>query len=152
MKKALLYCVCIIFFAALIAGCSNNPDVVTQPGAKDQAHQLDTANYTTIKWIDSVKDFGNVIHGDTVKIVFNFLNTGSRPLYLAEVRPGCGCTLADYTKGAVLPGQQGQVIAQYDSNHGAPNQQVHKSVTVTCNAKNSSRTILIFNGFVKAKT
>lgn len=153
MKKAFLYIVCVSFFGALIASCNNNPDVVTlQSSLKDQAHQLDTANYTAVKWLDSLKDFGTVIKGDTVKIVFNFLNTGTKPLYLSEVRPGCGCTLADYTKSAVLPGQQGQVVALYDSNHGSPNQQVHKTVTVTCNAKNATRTILAFSGLVKAKS
>ncbi len=139
-------------FAALVSCKSNNNDVALQSSMKDQVHQLDTANYTTIQWIDSVKDFGVVNHGEKVKIVFSFLNSGNKPLYLAEVKPSCGCTLADYTKSAVMPGQKGEVIAEYDSNHGSPGQQIRKTISVTCNAKNKSLTLLAFTGKIKDKS
>jgi len=109
------------------------------------------ADLTTIQWIDSVKDFGTVIHGEKVKVVFNFLNSGDKPLYITSAKPSCGCTLADYTKSAVLPGQRGEVTAEFDSNHGTPGQQVRKTIMVTCNAKNKSNTVLVFTGNVKAK-
>jgi len=108
------------------------------------------ANLTTIQWIDSVKDFGTIIHGEKVKVVFNFLNSGDKPLYITSAKPSCGCTLADYTKSAVLPGQQGEVTAEFDSNHGMP-QHVHKTVVVTCNAKNKPQTVLMFTGNVDPK-
>jgi hypothetical protein len=140
--------------AIVAAGCRNGSasDVVLSPGSQNQLHQIDTANYTTIKWIDSVKDFGIVPQGEKVKITFQFLNSGDKPLYIASVRPGCGCTLADYTKSAVLPGKQGEVTAEYDSNHGKAGQTVHKQVVVTCNAKNKSTTVLVFTGNIKAKS
>ncbi len=138
---------------AITFGCKDKPVsvVALQSSMKDQVHQFDTANYSTIKWIDSVKDFGTMIQGPKVKIVFHFLNSGNKPLYLAEVKPSCGCTLADYTKSAILPGQQGEVTAEYDTNHGMANQPVRKSISVTCNAKNKIKTMLVFTGFVKGK-
>jgi hypothetical protein len=150
MSKFFIFLFVMACAAAL--GCKNNPDVVTlQSSMKDQVHQLDTANYTTIQWIDSVKDFGTVTKGEKVKVVFHFLNSGNKPLYLATVKPSCGCTLADYTKSAVLPGQQGEVTAEYDSNHGMANQPVRKTINVTCNAKNKTNSMLVFTGNVKAK-
>ncbi len=151
MHKIVLF---ILFAGALVAlGCGNNtPNVVVQAGVINQGHQGDTANFTTIHWIDSVKDFGVVPFGEKVKIVFHFLNSGNKPLYISNVRPGCGCTLADFTKNAVLPGQQGNVTAEYDSNHGAPGQEVHKTVTVTCNARNETMSTLVFTGNIKPKS
>ncbi len=148
MKKALLY---ISIIAAFALGCQDNPTPVQQTGKLDQTHQFDTANFTTIQWLDSTKNFDTVTQGEKVKIVFRFLNTGNKPLFLSEVRPGCGCTLADFTKGAILPGKQGEVTAEYDSNHGFANQPVRKSVFVTCNAKNKLHSNLIFTGYVKKK-
>ena len=142
----------VIVFAAVFAlGCGNNPIVIKAAGI-NQEHQNDTANYTEIKWVDSVKDFGLVPQGEQVKIVFHFINAGNKPLFISNVRPGCGCTLADFTKSAVLPGNQGEVTAQYDSNHGTPGQQVHKTVMVTCNARNKTSSVLVFTGNIKAKS
>lgn len=150
MHKSVLF---VLALAAIFTfGCgNNNGNILIQSSMKDQLHQLDSANYTTIQWIDSVKDFGIVPQGEKVKIVFHFLNSGNKPLYLADVKPSCGCTLADYTKSAVLPGKQGEVTAEYDSNHGQPNQMIHKTVVVTCNAKNKTSSVLVFTGKVKAK-
>ena len=150
MMKALLG---IAVLAALIVSCKgNNTDVTLQSSMKDQVHQFDTANYTTIQWQDSVKDFGVVNHGEKVKIVFTFTNTGNKPLFLAEVKPSCGCTLADYTKSAVAPGQKGEVVAEYDSNHGMAGQQIRKTISVTCNAKNKTLSMLAFTGKIKEKS
>jgi hypothetical protein len=152
MKQVVFFSV--VLAVAAVAGCKNNNNAPFMLSGSSEAalHQADTANYTTIQWIDSVKDFGTVPHGDKVKMVFHFLNSGNKPLYISTVRPGCGCTLADYTKSAVLPGQRGEVTAEYDSNHGQPGQQVTKYVYVTCNAKNSRSSTLIFRGTIKAKS
>lgn len=147
---ALSFLLCI----AIATSCNNNPDVVTlSAGSANAVRQADTANFTTVKWVDSVQNFGTVTWGDTAKIVFTFLNTGNKPLWLTSVKPACGCTLADYTKNAVLPGQQGQVTALYNSTHSAKDREdpVHKVINVMCNAKNGTHALLVFNGTVKPK-
>ncbi|HVX51354.1 MAG TPA: DUF1573 domain-containing protein [Chitinophagaceae bacterium] len=149
MKKLLIGLV--VLAAAVAFGCNSNAGNGLQSSLKDQVHQFDTANFTSIQWLDSIKDFGEVTQGEKVKIVFQFVNTGDKPLYLAEVKPGCGCTLADYTKSAVLPGKEGEITAEYDSNHGFPNQPVRKTISVTCNARNKTHSTLVFTGTVKAK-
>lgn len=153
MKKV-LSTLCILVFIAAVTSCNSNPDVITlSAGSANAVRQADTANFTTVKWVDSVQNFGTVTWGDTAKIVYTFINTGNKPLWLTGVRPSCGCTLADYTKNAILPGQQGQVVALYASNHSAKDREdpVHKVINVTCNAKNATHTLLVFNGTVKPK-
>lgn len=109
--------------------------------------EKDTAHYTTIQWLDSIKNFGTAKYGDKINIEYSFKNTGDKPLYLLDVRPTCGCTIADYTKSAVMPGKEGYVKATYDSHHGTPGN-VRKSIVVTSNTKNDTHFVLAFTGDV----
>jgi len=141
-----------IFFIAAVS-CKNESikGAVLQSTLKDQVHQLDTANYTEIQWIDSVQNFGKVNKGQKVELTFHFKNTGNRPLFIAEVRPSCGCTVADYTKGAIAPGQTGKVTGEFDSNHGYPGN-IRKTISVTSNTKNNPHSVLVFTGEVLDNT
>ncbi len=148
-RPVLLICTALV----VIASCKSKTDAVSvlQSSLTDQVHQIDTANYTLIEWIDSAKNFGTVTKGEKVKVDFRFKNAGDKPLFLASVRPSCGCTVADYTKGAILPGQEGAVKAEFDSNHGFPGH-IRKSINVTSNSKNKPIFNLVFEGEVKEKT
>src|SRR5438067_13703809 len=56
----------------------------------------DSANYTTIQWIDPVaQDLGNIKQGQVAEITWKFKNTGSKPLIVADAHGGCGCTVAE---------------------------------------------------------
>jgi hypothetical protein len=120
-------------------------DAVTEADAKLMA---DTAKYTTVQWIDTLVGFGAVTKGEQVKVTFRFRNIGDKPLILASVRAACGCTVPDYTKGAVPPGGEGEVTGAFDTNKSASGE-VRKSIFVTTNTKNRIRQTLIFTGLVK---
>ena len=94
----------------------------------------DTANYTSIKWIDSIKNIGFVTAGTKTEIEFRFKNTGTKPLFSIAARPGCGCTVADYPKGAIAPNAQGVITADYDAQKGAMGE-FRKNISVTANTK-----------------
>jgi len=112
----------------------------------------DTANYTTIQWLDSIKNFGTINQGDKIQILFRCKNTGTKPLIIANARPGCGCTIADYTHEPIAPGAEGLVTASFDSNHGHASGEVRKTVMVTTNTKGNTEHYLIFTGEVKGGT
>ncbi len=137
-----------------LCACNTNSD--NKPANFNPADLLnDTTkaeNFSTIKWLDSTVDFGVATKGEKVKTTFRFLNSGTNPLYIIYVKPGCGCTVADFTKGAVMPGKQGIVTAQYDTNHGNAGEVVHKNLYVTCNARPQSLYTLSFTGMVKDST
>jgi hypothetical protein len=141
-------------FSTILFACNNSGNTsVSKSDTFNPASILndttDLSKYTTIKWLDSVVNFGSVIKGAQVKVVFRFMNTGTHPLYIIYAKPGCGCTIADFTKGAIMPGKEGEVTAQYDSNHGNPGQEIKKSIFITCNAINQIRYNLVFTGMVK---
>jgi hypothetical protein len=108
----------------------------------------DTANYTTIQWIDSVKDVGTLNFGERAEIKFRFRNSGDKPLLVISAQPGCGCTVADYPKEAIAPGQEGVITAGFDSKKGSPGE-FRKNIVVTTNTKGSTSTVLYFNGVIK---
>ena len=81
-------------------------------------------------WAITAYDFGKIKQGEPVSTKFSFVNTGDEALTILSVKGSCGCTVADYTKGAIAPGATGEVTATYNAEKlGAFN----KTVTVTAN-------------------
>jgi hypothetical protein len=142
----------LIFAAVLFVGmvaCKNEASS-NKPTAESKKALADTANYTTVQWLDSIYNFGTVQKGEQVKMVFRCKNTGEKPLIITQARPGCGCTVADFTKNAIPPGGTGEVTGVFDSNRGSG--MVHKSIFVVTNTKHNTEHILIFNGEIKEKS
>jgi hypothetical protein len=111
-------------------------------------HIMDTAKYTTIGFNDTIIDFGTINMGEKTNILFEFTNTGKNPLYLTEVKPGCGCTVANYTKEAIPAGGKGNITALFDSNKSHPGT-VAKNIFVTSNTSNGITHTLTFNGEIQ---
>ena len=86
-------------------------------------------------------DFGKVGEGEIAAVIFTFTNTGNQPLVLGEIKASCGCTTPFWTKDPVMPGQNGEIKASYNSKNrpGAFN----KSITVNSNAASRTNTLFI---------
>lgn len=108
----------------------------------------DTANYTSIQWIDSLKNIGSVNAGTKTEIKFRFKNTGTKPLFIITARPGCGCTVADYPKEAIAPNAGGEITAEYASQKGTQGQ-FRKNISVTANTKGTTYHNIFFYGEIK---
>ena len=76
------------------------------------------------------------------KAVFKFKNTGRRPLFILSVRTGCGCTDAEYSRQAVLPGKTGEIIVNYDGSNRLSGE-FSKQVLVRTNAPKESVRLVI---------
>jgi len=124
----------------------NNTENASAPPANVAT---DSSNFTQVQWMDTTINFGTVTKGEKVHITYKCKNVGDKPMFIYYVRPGCGCTVADYTKAAIPPGGMGEINAEYDSNHGMG--QVNKSITVHTNTTNATPT-LKFYGIVTAPT
>lgn len=89
-------------------------------------------NMTVIKFDKKELDFKYVEAGEVVQGSFVFTNEGKYPLVIYEVNTSCGCTVADYPKGEIAPGEQGTISVKYDSE-GASGMRITKDVTVNAN-------------------
>ncbi|MGC8917002.1 MAG: DUF1573 domain-containing protein [Thermoanaerobaculum sp.] len=63
---------------------------------------------------EKIKDFGVVTKGEKIRAVFEVRNTGTAPLDINQVRPTCGCTVAEFDR-TIPPGGKGKVVAEVDT-------------------------------------
>lgn len=76
----------------------------------------DSANFTTIAWLDSTYiDLGKVKDGKIVEVSFRFKNTGNKPLVFSSVQAGCGCTVVEKPERAYAPGEEDVIRAKFES-------------------------------------
>jgi hypothetical protein len=124
------------FFLFLVIACIFACTSTDKPGTLDKEKAIkDTANYTTIQWLDSMnQNIGKIDQGQVVEISWHFRNTGEKPLVIASVRAGCGCTGAEGPAEPVAPGKEGAIKAKFDSKNFTGTQ--HKQVYVKSNSKN----------------
>ena len=71
---------------------------------------------TTLALSESNYDFKDVKKGKVVDHKFEITNTGKNPLIISAVKPGCGCTVPEYTTDPILPGKKGFVNLKFDSS------------------------------------
>jgi len=100
------------------------------------------------KFNEEKHDFGKIPQGTPVTTVFTFTNVGQDPLIITDVRPTCGCTIADFTKTPVKPGDSGSIKITYNAAFAAP---FTKTIVVTSNASTPVKNLIIV-GEVVAKT
>ncbi|WP_207493827.1 DUF1573 domain-containing protein [Aridibaculum aurantiacum] len=142
----LLFCVASCQQNEQATNTSNDENLVENP----QKKMNDTTNYTFIQWIDSVHNLGVLTKGEKADINYRFRNAGDKPLFIISATPGCGCTVADYPKEAIAPGEEAVIKAGYDTE----NQHVgafHKSISVVTNTKGNMNHTLVFSGEIITK-
>lgn len=143
MKLLLLICICLLYFT--IFACHS----VKSNADSEMKVALDTANYTLVKWIDSIVQFGNIPKGKQISVRFRCKNIGNEPLILVNVRPVCGCTVTEFTKNPIMPGSEGLIVATFNSAH-MPIGNVRKTIIANTNTKNGTEHYLFFEGNVNA--
>lgn len=96
--------------------------------------------------VEPIVDVGQVVRGEDFSATFEIQNTGTAPLEITEVRPTCGCTVADYDE-TIAPGATGRIRATVDTESIlGPNS---KGITVFTNDPNNPRLQLTVKSNVK---
>ncbi len=92
-------------------------------------------------------DYGTVKEEiEQARYKFIIKNTGEKYLILKEVKPGCGCTVSEWTKDSIAPGKTGFVEAIYLTKNRPG--KFRKSISVKSNDISQPYKILIIKGFV----
>ncbi|MGZ8510101.1 MAG: DUF1573 domain-containing protein [Chitinophagaceae bacterium] len=135
MKKVIFILVTAGFFACQTAD-KNQVKELTQ-AEKDIAAK-DSANFTSIQWLDSTfQDLGKVKEGQVVEVSYRFKNAGTKNLVIANVSASCGCTVPEKPEKPIPPGEEGVIRAKFDSR-GRPKGENRKDVFVTANTPEHS--------------
>lgn len=65
----------------------------------------------------TVHNFGQITQGEKVEYSFKFTNTGKKDLLIQNAVSSCGCTVPEWPKEPVKPGESGYLKVVFDS-HG----------------------------------
>lgn len=141
MKKYLLVLVAAGLFACQSADQTEVKSLTQEE--KDRA-ATDSANFTSIQWLDStVQNLGKVKEGQVVEVSYRFKNGGDKNLIIANVTASCGCTVPEKPEKPIAPGEEGIIRAKFDSR-GRPAGITQKDVQVYANTLPESMTRLSF--------
>lgn len=143
MKKAFF----IFFISSLVIACKSGDKKIERVPEmnKDSLAKAalgDTANYTSIQWLDSTYlDLGKQKEGKEIEVTFRFRNTGLNNLVIQNVHAPCGCTVPEKPEKPFAPGEEGIIKAKFNgSGHG----QIRKDIAVTANTSPSNLHTLTF--------
>ena len=79
------------------------------------------------KFNSETYDFGKIKQSVPATATFTVTNVGTTQLIIEQANPTCGCTISDYTKSPIAPGQTGSIKATFNAAALGP---IHKSLTV----------------------
>ena len=133
MKKY-LSCWAIALVVVVLSSCETDDrqitaDLLNFPPAEGTESSGDVP---VITFDSTTCRFGKMAIGEKFKHTYRFKNTGAMPLIISQVTPSCGCTTAkDWPTQPVLPGEEGQISIEFDSQ-GFPGA-IEKTITVLTN-------------------
>ena len=78
-----------------------------------------------------VWDFGTIQQGDEPEFTFTFQNTGNEPMIISNAKGSCGCTVPQWPKEPIAPGEIGEINVKFNSKNKKGSQ--NKTVTLTAN-------------------
>ena len=125
-----------MFVLALVSivACNQQTKKNSTKETKVKTSSQSTGDKPKIHFTESEHDFGELVAGETVTYAFKFSNSGGADLIISNVRTTCGCTVSDFPKEPIKPGESGVIKLTFDSR-GRQGYQ-NKTATVTSNASN----------------
>jgi hypothetical protein len=142
MFKKILIPVLPLFLFMLVASCQQqdnkndndegvSPDLVSNPitaeGEKEKV-KLPVMEFETTS-----HDFGTIVQGEKVAHTFKFKNIGGTDLIISDASATCGCTVPEYDRKPIKPGDEGKIEVVFNSAGRTGSQ--HKTVNVLTNAQ-----------------
>ena len=107
-------------------------------------------NGPQITFEKTTHDFGEIPYNGNGTYEFRFKNTGNEPLILTQPKSSCGCTVPEWPKKPILPGEE-EVIRVTYKNTNRPGK-FNKYVTIFSNTKDVKEVKLYIKGTVLAES
>jgi hypothetical protein len=145
MKK-----ICTVFSIALMmligstwTGCKNEKDDVTTDLVNNPLSASDEQSDELPVWKfdEEVYFFGKVVQGEKVTHEFKFTNIGKKDLIITSAQGSCGCTVPEYPKHPIKPGESAVIKVIFDTN-GKTGQQ-NKTVTLVANTVPNTKVLAL---------
>ncbi len=95
------------------AAQSVSPEVVNNP--MTAADTKSEEKLPEFSFDNDAHDFGKTKQGDKVNYDFKFKNTGKGDLVITTASGSCGCTVPDWPKQPIKPGETGAIKVEFNS-------------------------------------
>jgi len=128
----------ILAFAAMFGTICIAQDAAEAPAAKDGGPDMSFESLEV--------DYGTIEQNSEPYRKFNFTNTGDEPLQITNAKGSCGCTVPEWPKEPVFPGESNEIKVRYDTKRIG---KFVKRVTLTTNTATETY-VLTIKGEVKA--
>ncbi len=101
----------------------------------------DPSNQPVFSFDKERHDFGEITQDAPVTTTFTFTNTGNAPLVISNAKGSCGCTVPNWPRNPVQPGETGTIEVTFDPKN-KPGKQ-NKNVTITANTTPNTKVLNI---------
>ena len=104
-----------------------------------------------IKFEKTTHNFGSFSESNPkVTCTFTYTNVGEQPLVVNQTIASCGCTVPEYTKTPVQPGEKGEIKVTYNGAGKFPGH-FKKSITIRTNGAVEMTRLYIEGDMTEAK-
>ncbi|MBE6249310.1 MAG: DUF1573 domain-containing protein [Prevotella sp.] len=104
-----------------------------------------------IKFEKTTHNFGSFSESNPkVTCTFTYTNVGEQPLVVNQAIASCGCTVPEYTKTPVQPGEKGEIKVTYNGAGKFPGH-FKKSITIRTNGAVEMTRLYIEGDMTEAK-
>jgi hypothetical protein len=147
MTRTIVCSLAAVLMVVVAAAQQPAPAVPQQAQAPVAAQKAPEAPQPAIDIVEKIKDFGTVAKGEKIHATFEVRNIGKAPLEISQVRPTCGCTVANFDR-TIPPGGTGKVAAEVDTTgFSGP---ISKAVLVFSNDPATPQVNLVIKADVRA--
>lgn len=135
----------VVFSACSDSGNEKKPadvstDLVNNP-ATASPEQAEPGSVPQIHFNEEKHDFGKITQGQTVTHSFRFKNTGGSDLLITSAQGSCGCTVPNYSKDPIKPGDEGAIEVAFNSEGKSGKNE--KTITVITNTNPNTKVLVI---------
>ncbi|SNR31622.1 DUF1573 domain-containing protein [Lutibacter flavus] len=148
MKK--FTAVCVLLMSIAFFSCKENASSKVNTSNLESAKERDAVinlGSAIIEFDKTEYDFGEVTEGDLVEGSFEVTNTGKVDLIITSAKATCGCTVPDWPKEAIKPGESGEIKFTFNSRGRVGKQS--KSITLKTNTEKVTETVRIKGTVIK---
>jgi len=123
------------------AAAASTPGSDITPSAETVETTPSNSKFPVMKFDKTEHDFGTITMGETVDYTFTFENTGEADLIITEAKGSCGCTVPEFPKDPIKPGQKSEMKVSFSSagKRGMQN----KTVTIHTNTQAGVETLTV---------
>ena len=114
--------------------------------ANINAQEVTVETGPKIEFEKEVHDYGTIQQYGNGTYEFKFTNTGNEPLMISNAKGSCGCTVPEWPRQPIAPGESAVIKVKYDTKRVGP---FGKSVTIQSNAVNSPSKVIRIKGKVE---